>query len=321
MALPQHIVRGRGGVLWTVLPGGIRPNADNLVTVRSPRGDAIVTDAAIAVQHGNADEWALDTAVTAGATSLIVTGVAEDLAIVPPYSPLFWLGGRAYPTGPATDETHPRELVRVQNVADGGSGTAILTLWSPLLYAHETDAPLFDALQLVIVPASGAAALWYGGHADWTYQLHDRDDADPDEVRLGRVITGVECVRLPHVRLASWGDMVAVCPTIVSLLEAGRDVEQMLDVAYERVLQRLGARFRVQTMIGDDAMIQATIYQTLVSLLAEGGQQMVPLRNYYAAELESELSQIMATRAFDTDQDGVAETHGRGFHSIRVDRA
>ena len=190
MALPQHIVRGRGGVLWTVLPGGIRPNADNLVTVRSPRGDAIVTDAAIAVQHGNADEWALDTAVTAGATSLIVTGVAEDLAIVPPYSPLFWLGGRAYPTGPATDETHPRELVRVQNVADGGSGTAILTLWSPLLYAHETDAPLFDALQLVIVPASGAAALWYGGHADWTYQLHDRDDADPDEVRLGRVITG-----------------------------------------------------------------------------------------------------------------------------------
>ena len=294
MPIPQHFVRNVGGLIDVSPP--LRPDATPAaqVTVRGPDMTiyASAVDAtvdAVNTTLGSAAAAAATTVTVASATGIVV--------------------GRRYLVGNGTSA--PREMVRVRGI----SGTTI-TLSRPLRSAQATGAGFVGTRLSLAVTAAQASALFWDGHAEWNFA----DDGNGAS-RNRRIMAPVECTLRPHERLATVVDLFARDPRWDRKVDTELDVDEVLDLAYEDVLEKLGGKFRVRTVVGAQGFVTPTVYQAFVMIAANYGAEWTEQRGWYEQQRDAALASLVANHPADLDQDTYIERHERGFTSIRTDRA
>lgn len=292
--LPQAIIQNVGGTISVEPP--VVPGAAPTVTVRTDT-DAVIAAAAVAVR----DALAITPTTLASAAAL---GVRE-LTLA---SATGVVAGRRYRIGPADPATaiQPIEWVFVRSIAG-----AVLTLREPTRYAHLTAAVFSSTRLTYLVTAAQATTQFFDGHAEW-----DIDSTTHPE----NIWTGVECTLRRLENLCTEVEVGALDPRLWQRLHSNHDSRQFINDAFERVLQRLGGAFRVRTMVGSDAFIEATAYRALYDLASHHGDKEGIAR--FGALLDDAVRDLLSTRPADLDQDGAVEPHEAppGYGIGRVDR-
>ena len=139
MALPQHITKDIGGVIWVDIP---QAAANALVSVRNGDGTLLIGNATATVSD---IATVITQALTAGNTA-VVLGNATTVTS----GEEFWV-------------RTPDEKVRAKSVAGN-----VVTLWSPILQDHANGVTVEGTRISYAVAAANADTLFWDGRAEWT---------------------------------------------------------------------------------------------------------------------------------------------------------
>jgi len=229
MALPQPIVRDAGGILSLYVAEAVTVATVPTLSVFGPNGSAYV-DAQTAAYSPSVNTT-LNGATAADASTVTLTAVTNIVA------------GTRLIIGGGT--TAPREHRRVRGVTG-----FVATLGAPLRYAHTTGEAAVGNRIAYTVTGAQATAHFVDGWAEVTY----RDSASTDH----RLTFGVECVRREHRRLCTELDVDRVAPEWRDWASRYVDPDDLLDSAYEQVMEHLGARYRVRSTLSSEAFVEAT---------------------------------------------------------------
>lgn len=282
MALPQAVVRGTGGTIEVYAP--VRPGGNPVVVVEDGNGGAVVPSTPATVDAVNTT---LSVAAAAGAISLSVVGAGGIAA------------GFRYRLGPADPATgaEAHEFVTVRAV----SGTTV-SLAHPTLLAHVIATPFQGTRMSLAVTGAQAGYLFWDGRARWSW-----DAMAP----LVPFETRVECVLRRIENLCTIEDVAAYDPVLVRRWLAAHSQgspEAYIRRSFERVMNRIGARYRANTSIGSDALTEPTALMTRLRLVEDTGgdaETLARLNDEYVAAFADMLAVIKS----DADQDGAVEDH------------
>ncbi len=267
-----------------------RPDASPAFVVRDAAGASLAT--------GTASLDSVDTALSsgagAGALSLSLTSAAGVVV------------GRRYVV--ESSEDTGGEVVTIASI----SGTTA-TLARPLLKARASGVAFYGTRVSCAVPASACTTIARGCRVDVTYTVSTAArpvlSLEFDVTRYA-LRTGIT---LEHVR-----DLM---PTVAKYASAGTVWPRLFDLAWERIVSRIAQQKDPGGLVG---AIDLTQPHALAVLLLVAEQSVSEEFAARAADLrtrlDTELTAILASRAFDDDQDGAVEPHEGFFRTINITR-
>jgi hypothetical protein len=244
-----------------------------------------------------ADVSAVDTtlasAAAAGATSVTVDSAAGLTA------------GRKYLLGGS--ESTGGERVTVKSV----SGTTV-TLARPLRTAKLINARFCSTRVECVLTA--AAVPSYGRHyrvtISWSVSSADQPPVEvPFDV----------CRYLPVTHL-SLDDVTDLDPVLLKRLPAGLWPPALIERAFDQLCRRIAAKKEPGALIGAIDLTTPHGYLFRALLAETAGPDFEEYRKLMVARYGETLDEVLASAAFDDDQDGAAEDHERWYRGIDVMR-
>lgn len=267
-----------------------RPDASPTFAVLSPSGGSLATGT------GSVDSvnTTLNGAASAGATSVVVTS-ASGIAV----------GRRYLLTG---SEESGGEWVTVSAI----SGTTI-TLARPLRIAHATGASVQGTRITCAVTAAACATIYRGCRVEITYTVSAATrpvlSVEFDVTRYA-LRTGLT---LEHVR--------DLDPLVLKRASTGTVWPAVITAAWERIVSRIGLQKDPGGLVGAIDLTQPHALQVLLLVAEQSqGEEARATAADLRARLDAELTAILASRAFDDDQDGSVEAHEGWYRTINVTR-
>lgn len=267
-----------------------RPDASPTFTVLSPQGGSLATGT------GTVDSVSttLSGALAAGATSLTVTS-ASGITV-----------GRRYLVG-GTEETGG-EWVTVKSIA-----STTVALARPVLRAQASGATFYGTRISCAVTAAACATIARSCRVDITYLV---SAAARPAVSVEFDVTRYALrsgLTIEHVR--------DLDPLLYKRASEGTVWHTLVSLAWERIVARIGLQKDPGGLVGalDLTQPHALMVQLLVAeqgMTEEHRARALDLRT----RLDTELTAILASRAFDDDQDGAIESHEGFVRTINLRR-
>lgn len=258
-----------------------RPDASPTYVIKSPSGASLETGTGSV----NAVNTTLNGAVSAGATSVVVTSATGITA------------GRRYLIGGAVETGG--EWVTVKSV----SGTTV-TLVRDVITAKASGAAFQSTRVECAVSATGSAAIGRHHRCELTYLVSTaaRDIATQT----------FDVTRYSLTSFTTIESMRDLDPLIAKRLPAGIWLPTFLDRAWDMITARIATQKDPGALVGAIDLTVPHTYMCRVLLAELAGDDYAKTREMLAKRFLEEFDATLGAHAFDDDQDGAIESN-EGF--------